>query len=150
MKDCTTCDKKPTPGSKYEDTACASCVLDEPMRERGRITYNDSFDVPSLDTWRAKSIPSITEQSRPAGGLALYMRMEPDERMAIRRFVTVITLSTEQYLVDKMASPETMDSEVARKRGTSRQAASKRTAHINSEIEEWFLYEQERAKRDGK
>ena len=146
MKDCTTCKLRPQPGGRYEETACCTCTLDEPQAEKGRVSWHSGFDEPSPGTWKLQPEPAITEASTPACGLALYLRMSQGERRAIRRFCTVISLSTENYIADKAEHPFANDSDVARKQGTSRQAACKKMKRIRKEITEWEDYEREARK----
>ena len=144
MRDCATCRKKPKPGTPYEQTACASCVAEEPQDEKGRVTWHQGLEEPSPGTWKLQPEPAHTEASEPACALATYLRTEKAGRRAIRRFCTILSTSTEDYLADRAEEPFSTPSDVARKRGTSRQAASKQLKRIREEIKEWEEYERER------
>ena len=147
MKDCLTCQKRPKPGTPYEQTACAACVLEEPQDEKGRVTFHPGLEEPDHHTWRMMPEPAHTEASDPACALATYLRTDKEGRRAVRRFCTVISLSTEDYLADKAEAPFSGDADVASMRGISRQAANKQMKRIRKEIEEWEDYERERKGR---
>ena len=147
MKDCENCTVRPEPGAIWEDTPCATCIAEEPQDEKGRVTFHPGLEEPDHNTWRMMPEPAHTEASEPACALANYLRTDKEGRRAVRRFCTVISIPTEDYLADKAEHPFSGDADVARNRGISRQAANKQMKRIRKEIEEWEDYERERKGR---